>query len=253
MDVLSAGIQRRIALARGPFKWLFRQEFKRLVRYEHLIFDYFENQTIISDQDRKKINHQERQKIQVIPNGVSEQFLDFDTSHVEKLYDIAFVGNLSYAPNIEAAKYIALEILPALEKMGIQPKVLISGAKPSAELLSLKDRVELTGWVEDIRVSYASAKVFVAPMFIGTGLQNKLLEALALGLPCITTPLAFHALDCDADFIATAETPEEFAQEIARVLEHHDTPDDKKRRQNYVQDKFNWKKINAKLNAILSA
>ena len=69
---------------------------------------------------------------------------------------------------------------------------MISGANPSNSLRSKIDKsTNVTLWanVDDIRLSYCSAKIFIAPLFIGTGLQNKLLEAMALGIPCITTDL----------------------------------------------------------------
>lgn len=252
MDVLSAGIEKRISLNKGPLKWLFLQEHRRLQRYEHVIFDYFENRTIISEQDKRKIKHPEKERINVIPNGVAEQFLDFDHNSTEKKFDIAFVGNLSYAPNIEAVKYLTFEILPALEKLGLKARIIISGANPSSSLTSIKDQVEITGWVEDIRMSYISAKIFVAPMFIGTGLQNKLLEALALGLPCVTTPLAHKALDCPEGLVEVAETPDEFAQKILEALANYDEIGARETRQAYVKTHFDWLTINQRLNQILN-
>src|SRR5690606_20190025 len=210
MDALSAGIKRRIPQSSLLSRWLFRSEWKRLTRYENILFDYFEYHTIISEQDRDLIAHPQRAKIDILPNGVGEHFFNY-SKPVQKTHDLVFTGNLSYPPNINAVHYITHEICPVLKASGRNVSVLISGANPVSEIERLQGKIDLTGWVEDIRDSYAKGIVFVAPMFIGTGLQNKLLEAMAMGIPCITTPLANNALGADSSSILLAETPEGFA------------------------------------------
>jgi glycosyltransferase involved in cell wall biosynthesis len=170
-------------------RWVFKSEWRKLMLYENVIFEYFENHLIISAQDRAQMTHPKRDAIHVLPNGVNENFLNY-TSTSEPEFDICFVGNLSYPPNIEAVKFIVQEILPTASAQGVKLKCLISGANAGPQIMQFQNQVSITGWVDDIRQSYTNAKIFVAPMFIGTGLQNKLLEAMALGVPCITTDLA---------------------------------------------------------------
>ena len=87
------------------------------------------------------------------------------------------------------------DILPLLIKKYPSIKILIAGARPTALVQSLaSENVTITGWVEDIRVAYASAKIFVAPLFLGSGLQNKILEAMAMSIPCVTTTLVNNAV-----------------------------------------------------------
>lgn len=218
MDALSKGMERRIE--KEPFyrRWFFRAEFHRLSRYERNVFDYFEQKVIISTQDRQYILHPDRAKIAVIPNGVDERF--FDAPELEKTADLLFTGNFSYPPNVEAACFLAEQLLPALHRRGHHLKLMLSGANPSPKVKALSSKnVVVTGWVDDIRMSYASARIFVAPMFIGTGLQNKLLEAMASGLPCITTPLANNALGgADRENILLAEQNEEFVEKVELLL-----------------------------------
>lgn len=218
MDALSKGMERRIQTEAWYKKWFYRLESKRLKQYERRIFDYFEYKTIISEQDRKLIYHPENQKIVVVPNGIDESF--FETLPIEKDYDLLFTGNFSYAPNIEAAICLAEEILPRLHKRGISCKLLLSGASPAKRVLELQSQyITVTGWVDDIRISYQRSRIFVAPLFIGTGLQNKLLEAMASGLPCITTPLSNNALGgTDGENILLAEDIDTFVEKIAQGL-----------------------------------
>lgn len=220
MDALSKGMERRANEASGIKKYVFNSEFRRLMKYENSIFEYFEHHTIISEQDKQYIFHTHRDKIHVIANGIDEYFLSH-TEETKKEADIVFIGNMSYAPNVTAAEFIVKEILPQLPT---ETKVKIAGSSPSREVLRLaSSQVEITGFVEDIRTAYKSAKLFVAPMFLGTGLQNKLLEAMALGIPCITTTLANNALKATPEKeILIANNTQEFIEQIKRLLKDED-------------------------------
>lgn len=218
MDALSKGMERRIQTEAWFKKWFYRLESKRLKEYERRIFDYFEHKTIISEQDRKLIQHPDNHKILIVPNGIDESF--FEVLPIEKDYELVFTGNFSYAPNIEAAVCLAEEILPRIHKKGISCKLLLSGANPVRRVQELQSEfITVTGWVDDIRESYQRSRIFAAPLFIGTGLQNKLLEAMASGLPCITTSLSNNALGgVDGKNILLAEDIDTFVEKITQGL-----------------------------------
>jgi sugar transferase (PEP-CTERM/EpsH1 system associated) len=218
MDALSKGMERRIQTEAWFKKWFYRLESKRLKEYERRIFDYFEHKTIISEQDRKLIQHPDNHKIHIVPNGIDEAF--FEVLPIEKDYELVFTGNFSYAPNIEAAVCLAEEILPRIHQKGIACKLLLSGANPVKRVLELQSEfITVTGWVDDIRESYQRSRIFAAPLFIGTGLQNKLLEAMASGLPCITTSLSNNALGgVDGKNILLAEDIDTFVEKITEGL-----------------------------------
>ena len=257
MDALSKGIERRIEKAPFYSKWIFRTEAKRLGIYERQIFDYFENHIIISEQDRELILHPKRKSIHCIPNGVDASF--FEKIEQPRDKDLIFVGNMSYAPNIEACNFISKEILPLLNSKSTQPySLLISGANPHANIIRLSKEntsIEITGWVDDIRISYARGKIFVAPMMIGTGMQNKLIEAMAMGIPCITTELANNAIGgIHHKSIVVAETKQDFVLAIQKLLsddEFYATISEGGRI--LVQDKFNWLATTQKLSEIFES
>lgn len=247
MDVLSIGVQRRIESQNIFLKWVFKREYRTLQKYERDIFDYFENRTIISEQDQSLISHQDRKDILVIPNGIDNSFIEHDLN-VEQDHDLVFVGNMSYPPNIEAVKYIAEHILPYNKEL----KLLVSGSSPHSTIKKLSEsnnQITLTGWVDDIRTSYLRGKIFLAPMTIGTGMQNKLLEAMALGIPCITTPLANNAIKAQHNSeIIESNSPEEFNSEIKRLLSDEELR--KTIGQNgsdFVRDNYSWKKTTSLL------
>lgn len=251
MDILSLGVQRRIELAPKMLRPIYESEWRRLLKYEHIVFDYFEKHTIISAQDRDQLMHPDKDKVHIVPNGVDDHFLSYETTGISKIYDVCFVGNLSYPPNVEAVKFIANALVPELARRGVNLKILVSGANPTSEVLSFSDKITITGWVDDIRESYAKSKVFIAPMFIGTGLQNKLLEALALGLPCVTTPLAHKPLNCDEEIVSIAENAQVFADTILNHLSDHDNAQKREARKSFVERNFDWKQINKLLGNLM--
>jgi glycosyltransferase involved in cell wall biosynthesis len=120
----------------------------------------------------------------------------FQHQKCEKQFDLIFTGNMAYTPNIQAAEYLVKKILPELQKKYPDIRVVLCGATPSPKVCALRGKnVIVTGWVEDIRSYYAQSRIFIAPMQLGTGLQNKLLEAMALQIPCIASPLASKPLE----------------------------------------------------------
>lgn len=251
MDALSAGMHKRAEISRGLFKVMVKMEGARLKVYENKIYDYFNHHTIISEQDKKLISHPNQSNICVIPNGVDEFFTKFDSSDVEKKYDLVFVGNLSYPPNVESCQFIVNEILQYFEQQGKSITVLLAGASPSNKVLKLNDHknVTISGWVDDIRVSYAQGKVFVAPLFIGTGLQNKLLEAMSLNVPCVTTSLVNNALGAQHQkHVLVADNIKSFCKNIDILLSSDQRVKNMTQEaKQFIEEKYNWKSVTEKI------
>lgn len=252
-DVLSHGIKRRLkdaSLFTLPF---FKMEYRRLMAYEREMFDYFDNKTIISIPDKNLIPHKDKEKIHVIPNGVDHSF--FKPLDKEKSFDVVFTGNMAYPPNVDAAIYLIKEIMPLVWKNNPDTNVLLAGASPVKKVLSLQSKlVKVSGWMDDIRDSYSSAKVFIAPMRIGTGLQNKLLEAMSMKIPSITTPMANDALQAKVGKeILTGANAIELANNIIELLsnnEYYETI--AQNGYDFVHNNHSWEKATEKLNTIIN-
>lgn len=241
MDALSKGMERRIERAPWYKKWFFKTEYKRLLIYERIMFDYFDKKTIISEQDKRYIFHPEREQIVCVPNGIDTHFLE--PVHVEKKYDFAFVGNMNYPPNVEAVVFIVNEILPAFPNA----KLLVAGATPHPKLVKLaKDNtnVVISGWIDDIRTAYASAEIFFAPMKTGTGMQNKLLEAMALGVPCVTTSLANNAIGAvHNESIIVCDTHQQMILQLKELIQHPELREKiGSAGKQFVSERYSWKK-----------
>lgn len=251
MDALSKGLERRSINAKWIKKYIFESEYKRLVNYENAIFEYFEHHTIISKQDKQYIFHKKRADISIVPNGVDESFLEINEEQPITT-DLVFIGNMSYPPNVTAAQFIVNEILPLLSK---KIKVKVAGSNPSKEVLKLASaQVEITGYVDNIKNAYRSSKIFVAPMFLGTGLQNKLLESMALGVPCITTSMANNALGATSEKeILIADSAEEFAAQIKRLEENPELNQlIRENGRSFIVENYEWSKVTDKLIQLIS-
>ncbi len=233
------------------YRLLFARESKLINTFEAKIQHDFELGTAISARDAQVLDSSFNHKIQVVPNGVDIEFFNpIALPEPKSKYDIVFVGNLGYFPNVQASLYIVNHILPLLLKDFPNIRVLLAGARPGSKIRSLSsDNVEVLAWLEDIRWAYQHAKVFVVPLFTGAGLQNKMLEAMSMGLPCITTNHVNVSLGAnDGQHLLIANNASQFSELIKTLLldETLRTKLSHSARQ-FVNDNFTWEKSNKKL------
>lgn len=248
MDALSRGMERRVEKSPMYLKPFIKLESLRLKRYEHFIFSYFDSSTIISEQDRDLIVNANNDLIRIIPNGVQHDF--YSATEKTKKYDLIFTGNMSYEPNVLSVEYLVNKIVPIIIKSKPELSLAIVGASPSNRVKSLASKhVIISGWVEDIRDYYNEARLFIAPMQIGTGLQNKLLEAMSMELPCITSDLANNALGAlEGESVLIGRSAEEYANLVIELLNNKDKATRiAKSGHQYVQDNFSWETSTNKL------
>lgn len=251
-DVFSQGLERRMKYAPWYLKPLLKIEYQRVLKYEASVFDNFKKKTIISYPDRDAIKHPDKDQIVVIPNGVDTDF--FKPASMEKTFDIVFSGNMGYPPNINAAEYLVRKIMPGVWKQQPSVKLVIAGANPSPGVKALaSSRVTVTGWVDDMREYYGRSRIFVAPMQIGTGLQNKVLEAMAMQLPCITSALANKALGAKPGLeILIGNNPEDYAQQIVSLLNDPETLNSLAfKGYEFVYKNYDWISVCKKLEAVI--
>lgn len=249
MDALSLGMKRRAEHSPFWVKPIIKREARLLATYEQQLKQAFDHHTIISVADRDVIKPDSLDQIHIIPNGVDVDFFAPKAQPTPQ-FDLVFVGNMGYFPNVEAARFLAKKVMPLLST---ETRLLLAGARPDPQVRALaNDNIHISGWVEDIRDAYADGKIFVAPLFTGSGQQNKILEAMAMGLPCITTSLVNNAIGAAPDTeILLADSDEAFAKQIKRLQS-----DPELREQlgaasrKMVQEKYSWEGSVRKLEAI---
>jgi len=251
-DVFSKGIERRIPTANFIMRPLLKFEFNRLQQYERKLFAIFDFKTIISKPDRDYISHPDRDQIVIVPNGVDRKY--FSPQKRTITHELIFTGNMGYPPNVDCAEYLVNKVLPFVHLTHPNVKLMLAGAAPHHRVKVLASEfVTVTGWVDDIRTCYSSASVFLAPMQIGTGLQNKLLEAMSMRLPCITSGLCNSALGAEhGKEILVGDSPDEVAGHIIFLLDHQEQRAQIAENGFYFsQRNFSWSNATAKLSDII--
>ncbi len=254
MDALARGMERRVEDAPFYLKWFLKTETTRLKRYEHFIFEDFDKHVIISEQDRKLIVNVNNDDVVVVPNGV-----DYDTykhNELNKEYDLIFTGNMAYPPNVDSVVYLVNNVMPLVWKERPTITLVIVGAQPSSKVLKLKsDRVIVTGWVEHIAEYYSKSKIFIAPMQIGTGLQNKLLEAMAMKLPCITSELANNALGATHDKnILIGNSEKDYTHHIIKLIENTNLQKEiGQKGYEFVKENYTWEGSTSILEKVITS
>ncbi|MEZ4826913.1 MAG: glycosyltransferase [Bacteroidia bacterium] len=255
MDCFSIGMHRRADQSPPWFRPFFRWEARRLARAEAIAAHMFSARTIISEQDRLLLPKTAQADTDILPNGIDTGFFSRNYQETSADCEVVFVGNLGYFPNVAAARFLVQKVMPQVWKQNPGARVLLAGARPSGEVMALGSdpRVSVSGWVDDIRSAYIRGKVFAAPLFSGSGQQNKILEAMAMGLPCITTPLVNNAIGAAQNTeILLADTAEGFAAGILKLI------GDKQLHQSvsengvsFVRDRFSWETSVEKLDELL--
>jgi glycosyltransferase involved in cell wall biosynthesis len=254
MDAFSKGYERMSAKMSWKRRWLTKIEWRRLLRYEHEIFADFDKHVIISDQDKQLIHHPESEKIFVSPNGVDLDY--YRPLTVGKKYDLIFSGNMSYEPNIESVLFFVKEVLPLIKIHKPDVKLLIAGSDPSAEVRALQnENVIISGWVDDMRKCYAESKVCVAPMLISIGMQNKIIQAMAMKIPCVVTTLANNAIGAiPGKSVLIGERAQDFSSQVMNLLRDDALATSiAEDAYSFVKSRFNWSEITENLGKFLEA
>lgn len=255
VDAISRNYREASRDSTGIWRFIYPVEWRRLKRYERRVAQSFAHSFIITDEDREFITDGESfPMLSVLPNGVKPELLDRTPSGYDPVGCnpiLVFLGKMDYFPNEDAAAYFATEILPMIREEYPGVEFLVVGSNPSDRVRALDDepKVTVTGFVEDPRDYLERADVVVTPMRHGAGLQNKVLEAMALARPVVTTSIAREGIDAvDGEHLVVADGTDTFADETTSLLDSHA---DRRRlgtnARDLVTSRYTWSQIGRNL------
>ncbi len=191
IDALSVNFARRAAAERGPLGRVAAWEAARLARYERDVVRRAEC-LVVSAHERAALGHG---RIHVVPNGVDPVAFAYREDG-RPTARVLFTGNLGYFPNVDAAAWLAHEVFPRIRAAVPGAELRLAGARPARAVraLAAEPGVSLAADVPAMAAELASATVAIVPMRAGSGLQNKALEAMAVGTPVVATSRVAGAL-----------------------------------------------------------
>jgi sugar transferase (PEP-CTERM/EpsH1 system associated) len=210
--------------AKPPMRWIWQREARRLFHFERETARRAVVSLFVSEAEaalfRERTGLSEEQ-VQVLENGIDLEGYRPEPHPQGQAPLIVFTGQMDYPPNIEAAAGFAREAMPMIRARMPDARFAIVGRKPDASLTALagKHGVEVTGEVADVRPWLVDADVVVAPLRIARGIQNKVLEAMAMGRPVVASPQAFEGIDAEPgrDLVVADGAPAE-AEAVCALL-----------------------------------
>jgi glycosyltransferase involved in cell wall biosynthesis len=223
LDAWHLNVEAAALGATKPKRWVLQREARRVRSFERDQYGKFSRVVVVSDEDRAALAALDQGlRITVIPNGVDLARYSPSDGAERDSSSVVFSGVMSYPPNVAAARYLATEVMPLVKEKRPDACLTIVGRAPAPEVTALAEpgAVTVTGEVQDMRAWLSRARVYACPMVSGTGIKNKLLEALSTGLPCVVTPLALQGLKPDVlDHMIVGTTAGELADGLIEVLD----------------------------------
>jgi polysaccharide biosynthesis protein PslH len=234
-----------------------RADLGRTRRFEAAAPWAFDRTVITSPLDRDALvrlaGDRAGDRIAVLPNGVdAAYFRPRAAGPFEPL--VLFTGKMSYHANAAAAHFLATDVMPRVWQSNPAARLAIvgKGPSPAVRALSADPRIDVTGFVDDLRPWFARAAVAVAPMLYGVGIQNKVLEAMASGVPVVATSRTCDSLLAreGRDFLA-GDTADEIASRVGRVLADEAVRTSLSAAgRRYVEQHHDWREVGARLAAV---
>lgn len=265
VDLDSEKWRQYAAEASPPMSWVLQREAVRTAGAEVAIARRADLSLVVSDEEAADLHRRPGvpgDRVHVLANGVDTTFFDPGQRHARPdAYDdgpaIVFTGAMDYRANVDAVRWFAAEVLPLIRARRPRARFFVVGARPAPEVLALRKQhgVQVTGRVSDIRPWLAHADAVVAPLRIARGVQNKVLEAMAMARPVVCSPQALAGLRADpGEHVLVAGEPSAFCEAVVALFD--DQVLARRLSSNaraLVSNRYRWQTRLAELEALLRA
>ena len=229
VDVDSDKWRQYAAAKSWPANWIYGRESRALLAFERKVAREADACLFVSEAEAelfRRVAPEAAAKTFALNNGVDYDFFDPAINH-QRPFDgdgenLVFTGAMDYWANVDAVSWFAHEILPSIRARRPSVRFWIVGAKPASQVIALKsiDGVRVTGSVPDVRPYILNADVVVAPLRLARGVQNKVLEAMAMGRPVIASPEALEGIQAEIDNeVVCAAGEREFVERTLSLLD----------------------------------
>ncbi len=233
-----------------PLSWVYKREAEKLFQFERTIASKAKATIFVSEKEAdffKSLVPETTSNICYVNNGVDTDFFSPEhegkSPYITEDDVIVFTGAMDYWANIDAVKWFAEQVFPKILLQHKNSKFYIVGSNPDKEVLSLaaKEGVFTTGRVDDIRPYIAHAKLVVAPVRIARGIQNKVLEAMAMEKQVFCTSAAIEGISVSVEQnVSISDTADEFAENICNYLDRKPNTQRSINNRRFVKEKFSW-------------
>lgn len=242
-DSFWLNLSRRSKLDRSLAWPLLKLEASKVKLYETQIAKWFNHVTMVSPLDMHCLLLNDNSlPISVVPMGVDIDYYQPNSNNNET--NLLFTGTIRYFPNKDAILYFYRQIFPLVKNVIPDVKFYVVGNHPPKNIMKLasKDDIIVTGQVEDVRPYFDKSAVFVCPLRSGSGMQTKILEAMAMGVPVVTTSIGATALEAvDGRDIIVADDIKVFSEKIIELIKNRDLRNYIARNaRKLVEEKYEW-------------
>lgn len=262
VDVDSDKWRQYAAESRWPRSWLYRYEARALSKWEANVLETVDAVTVVSRAESKIVpglTDANRHKLRVVANGVDLDYFDPDADWPDPYggnrQSVVFTGAMDYYANEDGVCWFATEVWPTILARCPYAQFHIVGSNPTAAVSALSEQpgISVTGRVPDVRPYLRHAGVAIAPLRLARGVQNKVLEALAMGRPVVAKPAALRGLDGTLPTSAMeAASAADFAQSVISSLELSDRAAGAEGRM-YVRENYDWPRNLRRIGALIPA